>query len=127
MSNETPITNGIADKKQIGTSALAKDLMTGPLLSMHFALQQDMIKFAVCVALSNHLDPELDRSDFDNSQRTSDLDSDGSLKFLVESYKGATETPYRMIESLAEAGFRHMSKVLTDDQKTLEFFIQDPA
>lgn len=111
------------DKKQIGTSALAKDLMKRPIMKDHFQLQQDMIKFAVCVALANHLEPETDRSTHDNSQRTTDLDPNGDLRFLVESYKRETKTPYRLIESLAEAGFRYIDNKL-NESRTLEQIIE---
>jgi hypothetical protein len=113
----------IEDKKQIGTSALAKELMKRSIMRDHFSLQQDMIKFAVCVALANHLSPEDDRSTHDNSQRTSDLDPNEDLKFLVESYERKTTTPYRLIESLAEAGFRHIDQKLNEG-RTLEQIIR---
>ena len=112
------------DKKQIGTSALAKALMTEPVMRSHFQFQQDMIKFAVCVALAKHLPPEHDRSTHDNSQRTVDLDPDGHLKFLVESYEREVSAPYRMVESLAEAGFRFIDQHLRQggDLEELLFF-----
>jgi len=116
-------TEELDDKKQIGTSALAKELMKRPIMKDHFQLQQDMIKFAVCVALANHLEPIEDRTTHDNSQRTSDLDPNGDLKFLVESYERETKTPYRLIESLAESGFRHIDKKL-NESRTLEQIIE---
>jgi hypothetical protein len=80
----------------------------------HFSLQQDMIKFAVCIALANHLEPVTDRSTHDNAQRTIDLDPDGDLKFLVENYEREVTTPYRLVESLAEAGFRFIEQKIRD-------------
>lgn len=110
------------DKKQIGTSALAKELMKSPIMRDHFSLQQDMIKFAVCVALANHLDPITDRSTHDNAQRTIDLDPEGDLKFLVESYQREVTAPYRVAESLAEAGFRFIDQNIRNG-RTLEDLI----
>lgn len=114
MSEEVEVIDEKGDKKQIGTSSLAKELMKHPAMKDHFSLQQDMIKFAVCVALANHLEPITDRSTHDNSQRTVDLDPDGDLKFLVENYERESVTPYRLVESLAEAGFQFIDQKIRD-------------
>ena len=117
MTDEMEPFDERGDKKQIGTSALAKDLMKGPVMRNHFSLQQDMIKFAVCIALAYHLDPVLDRTTHDNAQRPIDLDPDGDLKFLVENYEREVTTPYRLVESLAEAGFRFIEQKLRDGRE----------
>lgn len=101
------------DKTQIGTSNLAKELMGSSPMKDYFSLQQDAIKFAVAVALANNLDPVVDEPSIVNSQHTASLDEDRSLKFLLENYK-RSQTPYRLAEQLAEAGFRFIRKSLDE-------------
>jgi len=100
-----------SDAKEIGTSDLAKSLMKNEQFSKYFSYQLEMIKFAVCVAIKNKLAPVTDDKSITTSHNTASLDPDGNLKFLVSSYKN-TKTPYKLVEQLAEAGFRFIKEKL---------------
>jgi hypothetical protein len=110
-----------SDKEQIGTSDLAKSIMKNEKFSKYFSLQQEMIKFAVCVAIKNKLEPVTDEKSITNSQHTAALDPDGDLKFLITSYKN-TQTPYKMVEQLAEAGFRFIKGKLDKNEMIEDCF-----
>ena len=111
----------VSDKEQIGTSDLAKSLMKNVRFSKYFGLQQEMIKFAVCVAIKNKLEPVTDEKSVTNSQHTAALDPAGDLKFLVTSYKN-TKTPYKLVEQLAEAGFRFIKTKLDKNEMIEDCF-----
>ena len=113
--------SALEDKTQIGTSNLAKDLMGSSPMKDYFSLQQDAIKFAVAVALANNLEPVIDEPSIVNSQHTASLDEDRSLKFLLENYK-RSQTPYRLAEQLAEAGFRYIRKCIDEHMMFEDLF-----
>jgi hypothetical protein len=111
----------ISDAKEIGTSDLAKLLMKNERFSKYFSYQQEMIKFAACVAIKNKLEPVTDERSITTSQHTANLDPDGDLKFLISSYKN-TQTPYKLVEQLAEAGFRFLKNKLDNNEMIEDCF-----
>lgn len=102
------------DSKQIGTSHQAKRLMESEVFKSHFSRQQHMIKFAVAVAIANKLSPNRNNLTDNTTHRTSDLDEDGSLRFLVQQYKSENQRPYFIAEGLAEAGFIFIEDQIRD-------------
>lgn len=123
MSNESSELES-SDSKQIGTSAMAKQLMDDPIFKRHFIHQQHMIKFAVAVAIVKKLAPNRDGLRGPTTHRVTDLDEDGSLRFIVQQYKGETQKPYFVAEGLAEAGFIYIAEQLRRG-RNLQDLIED--
>lgn len=105
-----------ADKKdlqQLGVTTLAREVFEMDGVKPYFAELGDFMKFAICVAIHLHLDPARPSAGdkFETSQESTRWDANGAIRTIVSSYKN-TDTPYRLSQELAEAGFQRIREVL---------------
>ena len=105
------------DLQQIGVSKFARELFDQKDVGTYFGELGDFIKFAICVAIHSHLEPTRpkDGDSFMTSQESSRWDSNGAIQALIVHYKN-TDTPYRLGQELAEAGFRHIKEHIDSGQ-----------
>ena len=94
-----------SDIVQISTSAFAKKLMQSREFVDFFEGDMDKIKFAVCVAIREDLEPTPPDGTFVTSHNFANLDYDGRMSALLSKYRGSS-TPARLTVQLAESGFR---------------------
>jgi hypothetical protein len=101
------------DLQQIGVSKFARDLYSSESISPYFLELGDFTKFSICVAIHFHLEPAKAQSGdkFETSQETARWDSNNAIRTIVANYK-STDTPYRVAQELAEAGFQKIRAVL---------------
>jgi hypothetical protein len=101
------------DLQQIGVTSLARELFESGSIRPYFEELGDFIKFSVCVAIHFHLEPTKAQAGdrFETSQETTRWDSNNAIRTIVGSYKN-TETPYRLSQELAEAGFQKIKHLL---------------
>ena len=105
------------DLQQIGASKFARNLFEETEVGEYFEEFGHFIKFAICVAIHKHLEPLRPQQgdNFVTSQESSRWDPNGAIRALVGHYKN-TETPYRIGQELAEAGFRHIKEQIENGQ-----------
>jgi hypothetical protein len=108
QESDTTIDDAV-DVKQISTSSAAKKLMQGKDFNEFFMDDMDKIKFAVCIAIREHLEPTPPDSTFQTSHNFANLDQDGKLSAILRQYK-RTSTPARLTIQLAESGFRYIKQ-----------------
>lgn len=113
------------DIQQIGVSTFAREMYESESIRPYFAELGDFIKFSICVAIHFHLDPAKAQvgDKFETSQETSRWDSNDAIKTIVSNYKNS-ETPYRLAQQLAEAGFQEIQRVLKSGG-TLDDMLRD--
>ena len=99
------------DLVQIGTSIESKRVMDLPEMRDLFLEAGDKIKFAVCIALANNLEPVTSGVTYQTSHAFSALDSDGRLAGILNHHKNS-KAPARLTQQLAEAGFQYIASAL---------------
>lgn len=103
------------DKKTIGLTAANKKVMRDLLDSNFFYDQMDVAKLAMSVAINNDIQPKESEST-ETIWNVGSFDSDGEIKGLILAIYPGIETPYRIIESLFNEGFRLIAQKMKEKE-----------
>jgi hypothetical protein len=121
--NPEPLDDNSQFGAQFGTSIFAKDFMARDTFKRYFDGQQEMIKFAVSVAIKNNLQPAERDQTFKNAHNINDVDKTGQLMALVKT-NYPKEPPAKIVQGLAESGFRYLDEQIGQRGLTLDEFFQ---
>ena len=110
------------DIKQIGTSAVGKEILEFLEDEMGwFDTQYSALKFAISVAIKFQI-PVDEKASVETSHNVNTLDGDLILKnILLDIYPG--EAPYRKSQYLADAGLKFIYHKIKEQEWTLDKFI----
>lgn len=92
------------DKKTIGLTAANKVIMDRVVANAGFKRDMDAAKFAFALAVHRGCEPAPVEG-AGTIWNVGSFDEDGDLKALIQNLFPGTDTPYRALESLMNAGF----------------------
>ncbi|SAK75036.1 hypothetical protein AWB76_04844 [Caballeronia temeraria] len=101
------------DKKTIGISKTNAAALNALVAAGRFGSELDAAKFAMAYAIKLGL-PAGVSDGADTKWNVGSVDSDGSLRSLLEAFFPASLEPYRLAEYLMNEGIRRLSDTLGD-------------
>ena len=96
-----------SDKKTIGIIRESAAALASLLNAGHFESELDAAKFAMALAIRQNV-PAGSTEGADTKWNVGSVDSDGSLRLLIEALYPGAEEPYRLVEHLMNEGLRRL-------------------